>query len=291
MLLLPVGLLGGSGDFLLDTIQAAVNGAWSVRRLRSGYAGFALRVRRANDGAELDIGFDGAGSLDTAAVSGFCGSGDGYVTRWYDQSGLQQDVTQAVSSYQPGIVSAGQLARLGNPTSRPGLTFIGAAYNFLANTQFTLGGTAYAACSVASRTANIAVDGRLISYTGGGNTVDYNSSQSVIFSLYDSGQIRGHQNGVWTSSAAVGTSPFQVSSVWTGSTHTLTLDGYVATPVAVSGTLAPSGTLSLGDDASAINSYDLWDGSMAEHIVIAGLLSASDQSKITNSQKSFFGTP
>ena len=291
MLLLPIGLLGGPSNFLLDGVKAIVKGAWSVRRLRSGYAGYALRIRRGIDGGELDIGFDNTGSLDVGSILNFCGSSDGYVRIWYDQSGLMQDVVQMVTSYQPRLYSAGRLERLSNSAAQPCFTFKGTAYNFLSNKQFALGGTAYAACSVASRTSSIPLDGRLVSYTGNQNTVDYNSSQSVILSVYDSGQLRGHQNGVWTSSTAVGTSPFQVNSVWSGSAHSLMLDGVTANAVSVSGTLAPTGTLSLGDNASAINQYDLWDGAMAEHIVISGAFSSQDQQKVRTSQKAFFGTP
>ena len=291
MLLFPIGLLAASSSFLLDGVKATIKGAWSVRRLRSGYTGYALRIRRGIDGGEMDIGFDGTGNLDLPAILGFCGSGDGFVARWYDQSGIVHDVAQIVASYQPQVVSSGQVNRLSNSTSQPCLMFKGAAYNFLTNKQFALGGTAYAACSIASRTLSIPLDGRLVSYAGGQNTVDYSSNQSVILSLYDSGQIRGHQNGVWTSSAAVGTLPFQVNSVWSGSAHSLTLNGVTASPVNVSGTLAATGTLSIGNNVSAINQYDLWDGAMAEHIVISGAFSNSDQLKIRTSQKLFFGTP
>jgi hypothetical protein len=57
-----------------------------VRRLRSGYAGSLIRVRR-TDNTEQDVGVDGDGYLDVAAVLSFVGVGTGRLSRIYDQSG------------------------------------------------------------------------------------------------------------------------------------------------------------------------------------------------------------
>jgi hypothetical protein len=92
---------------LLDLYpNAAV--AYSLRRLRSGYTGSAIRVRRSSDNAEQDIGFvDNV--LDTASLLTFVGAGDGFVTTWYDQSGLGSDATQTTAGVQPEIVLGGVL--------------------------------------------------------------------------------------------------------------------------------------------------------------------------------------
>ena len=42
----------------LDTLTTPSN-AYSFRKLRSAYAGNAIRIRRASDNAEIDIGFSG----------------------------------------------------------------------------------------------------------------------------------------------------------------------------------------------------------------------------------------
>lgn len=89
----------------LDTVTNA-SAAVSTRKLRTAYAGSAIRVRRASDNAELDIGFDGI-NLDTGSLLSHCGTSAGYVTTWYDQSGSGNHLTQAVSDSQPRIVSGG----------------------------------------------------------------------------------------------------------------------------------------------------------------------------------------
>jgi hypothetical protein len=88
-------------DGLLDTYTGAA-AAYSLRRLSATYTGSAIRVRRASDNAEQDIGFDGNGDLDTTALATFCSGTDGFVKVWYDQAGAN-DATQTTTSAQPKI--------------------------------------------------------------------------------------------------------------------------------------------------------------------------------------------
>lgn len=75
---------------LLDTYTGA-GIAYSVRKLRTAYSGSCIRVVRSSDSTEQDIGFDGSGYLDTAALATFIGSNTGYIGKWYDQSGNAND--------------------------------------------------------------------------------------------------------------------------------------------------------------------------------------------------------
>jgi Alpha-L-arabinofuranosidase B, catalytic len=89
----------------LDSISSAA--AYSVRKLRTAYSGSAIRVRRSSDNEEREIGFTPAGDLDTAALMDHCGSGSGFVTTWYDQSGNVRNAVQTNPANQPRIVNAG----------------------------------------------------------------------------------------------------------------------------------------------------------------------------------------
>jgi hypothetical protein len=111
-----VGLVGrvGQGRFgrgvviitpPLDTVTGSA-AAYSTRLLRTAYAGSAIRVRRSNDNAELDIGFSG-NVLNTAALLTHCGANSGFVVTWYDQSGNSRNLTQSTQANQPRIVNAG----------------------------------------------------------------------------------------------------------------------------------------------------------------------------------------
>jgi hypothetical protein len=89
-------------DLLLDTYTGAA-AAYSVRKLDKDYVGSCMRIRRASDDAETDIGFDGNGDLDTAAIAAHCTTSAGYVSIWYDMSGNSNHATQSTASAQPQI--------------------------------------------------------------------------------------------------------------------------------------------------------------------------------------------
>ncbi len=92
---------------LLDDYPNAI-AAYSLRKLTRSYSGPVIRVRRSSDNTETDIGFDSRGfKLDEAALLSFVGAGDGFVTRWYDQSGNGVDQASSVASQQPRIVASG----------------------------------------------------------------------------------------------------------------------------------------------------------------------------------------
>ena len=88
---------------LLDTYTGAVG--FSLRKIRTAYIGDCIRVRRASDDAEQDIGFSG-NDLDTAAIETFCSGTTGHVTTWYDQVG-SNDAVQATTTRQPIIYESG----------------------------------------------------------------------------------------------------------------------------------------------------------------------------------------
>lgn len=87
--------------------------AFALRKLLSTYNGPAIQVRR-NDNTTQNIGFLPNGELDEAALSAFVGSGNGFVTTWYDQSGNQRNLTQTTYGDQPLIVSNGVLTKKNN---------------------------------------------------------------------------------------------------------------------------------------------------------------------------------
>ncbi|QKQ23740.1 Ig-like domain-containing protein [Candidatus Ruthia endofausta] len=91
---------------------SAMSGAFSLKDINADLASNAIRVRRSSDDAELDIGFDKYGNLDTQALLNFVGTGTGdtgYVTTWYDQSARGGNLTQTINSKQGVIIDDGQL--------------------------------------------------------------------------------------------------------------------------------------------------------------------------------------
>lgn len=105
---------------LLDLYPSAA-AAYSLRLLRVGYTGSAIRVRRASDNTEQDIGFVN-NVLDTSSLTSFCSGTNGFVKTWYDQSGNANNATQATAANQPQIVSSGSVILV---NSLPSLQFDG----------------------------------------------------------------------------------------------------------------------------------------------------------------------
>jgi hypothetical protein len=93
--------------YLFDTYSGARFG-YSLRKLSSTYTAAAIRVRRSSDNTEQDIGFVGE-ALDTASLSSFVGANNGFVTKWYDQSGNSRTGSQTTAANQPRIVNAGTI--------------------------------------------------------------------------------------------------------------------------------------------------------------------------------------
>ena len=96
---------------LLDTYTGAA-AAYSLRKLSSSYSGSAVEVY--NGSSYADIGFNVFGELDTVALAAHCGSNDGFVSKWYDQSSNSVTVSQTNTGSMPkiydgttGVVTAG----------------------------------------------------------------------------------------------------------------------------------------------------------------------------------------
>jgi len=111
---------GGSSQLLLDVYPNAI-GAYSLRKLRSAYTGYAVRVRRSSDNTSQDIGFVN-NVLDTTSLLSFVGANDGFVSIWYDQSGNSYDFVQSTGDFQPQIVSTGSVI---TKNSKPTIKFDG----------------------------------------------------------------------------------------------------------------------------------------------------------------------
>ena len=111
----------GSGSptapLLLDSYPGAAF-AYSLRKIRAGYAGPAIRVVATRGSTtKQDIGFDSFGNVDEAALLSFAGSGSAFIETWYDQSGNGRHAVKA-SGAEPTIVVSGSINRLnGKPAA------------------------------------------------------------------------------------------------------------------------------------------------------------------------------
>jgi hypothetical protein len=91
---------------ILNRLNSAPIAAFSLRKIKTE-AIVAIQVRRSSDNSLKDIGFNSEGNLDVANLLQFVGNSDGFVQKWYDQSGNNRDISNQTSAGQPRIVNAG----------------------------------------------------------------------------------------------------------------------------------------------------------------------------------------
>ncbi len=114
------GISVSSFSGILDTYTGSA-AAYSTRRLAIATT-ILMRVRRDSDDAELDIGFDSNGDLDSSAIATFAGSANAFVVTWTDQSGNSNNATQSTSGSQPKIYDGSAVI---TENGKPALDFDG----------------------------------------------------------------------------------------------------------------------------------------------------------------------
>lgn len=89
---------GGGTSFLLDDYPNTNGHSYSLRQLSSTVTN-VVRVRRSSDNTEQDFT---AIEITNGTLATFCGGSEGFVAKWYDQSG-NSDVLNFTALQQPKI--------------------------------------------------------------------------------------------------------------------------------------------------------------------------------------------
>ena len=119
---------------LLDTYTDAAAG-YSTRRLASSATNL-MRIREDSGDTETDIGYDSNNELATAAIATHCGSANGFVVKWYDQSGNGNDAEQPTAggaALQPKIYD-GTTQSVITENGKPAVEFDGTNHYLLSST-------------------------------------------------------------------------------------------------------------------------------------------------------------
>lgn len=106
--------------------------AYSLRLLDNQYDGPAINVRHTGEGNPSKLIYFINGELDTETIINFCGNHNGYVTRWYDQSGNNNDLTQTTAANQPQIYDRNEGVIFQN--GKPSINFAGAGHLLTSDT-------------------------------------------------------------------------------------------------------------------------------------------------------------
>jgi len=193
------GLFGSK--LLLDAFPNA-HSAFSVRKLRADYSGYAMKVRNVYD-QTADIAFDDNGfvsaSSPTANLSAGTGatldafidsSNDGHVHTWYDQSGNGRNATDATNPFfasaanQPKIYTSGSLETSGSGNATAALLFDSADKLHVDNASLNLG--SFSAFLVFNQTAAGNTSQWFMSSTSG-NYLGNLMTSLVQYFYYDAG--------------------------------------------------------------------------------------------------------
>lgn len=169
-----LGAVTAAAPLALDNLT--VQAAYSFRKLRTAYAGSAVRIRESGGSTEADIGFVG-NDFDTAAAATHIGGGSGLIVTWYDQSGNGRDATNATTTQQPLYVASGQ-------NSKPTMRFDATDTN-LATAAFisfpSKRGALVAVCEASAISGGAQVGSILNTFGAGGTTWSWYGSDHATF--------------------------------------------------------------------------------------------------------------
>lgn len=253
---------------VLDGLSASAAAAYSLRKLRSAYAGSAIRVRRSSDNAEADIGFTG-NNFDTAALLAHVGVGDGFVTTWYDQSGnSSRNLGQSTAGSQLRIALSGAVET--GPNSRPVVRALGAQHM-----------TAASWGSVAQPfTRNYVIDDAstghvLNSLNSTPNTAEYFSAATTI-RMYAGSD--GPSNSLTATEAAV------LTSIYNGASSQQAKNGTLSSAANPSTNAFAGITI-----ASSNGSLAFTTALFCELVIFASALSTGDRQALERDQGAYYG--
>jgi Ig-like domain CHU_C associated len=257
------------------------SGAYSIRQLSTSYTGKLFQVRRSSDNTTQDVGFTAGGEADTTALKTFVGSGDGFVSIWYDQSGSGNNATQATALLQPRIVSAGVIERLNN---RLAINFKGTQYLTVPSAVIVTG----------SNPSTLNAVAKLNNNTGWEWVVNYGSAnEGRAIGSTSSNQVDISQFSAHDSQGVSSTSQFVAVANYTSTVDTL--NSQVINPRGGNSTVTLTRALNTGNTAATIgNKVDnsqFWDGYIQEVTLFSSNLLGDKRQSIQDSQLLYYGLP
>ena len=273
-----------SAPLILDQLSVLPNVAYGLRSLTKTYNGPLIQVRRSSDNAVMNINAIN-GVLDTLTLMNFCGSGNGFISKWYNQgiSSSGYDMIQPNIAYQPQIVTNGVVettnglpAVLGNRSNTLYLFSNNVASQFN-STEFTFNTVS----KLVDEDYQSLILGTTDPQNNGGLQMGWGGTD--IFGM----QIYGQSGGDF--SIPVTTNLVLITGIWTVLGSVLFLNGEnqgsVSTPT---GPLNASGNFVLFGGPSVYSGASTFGGYISEIVGFTNSLSTSDRSILENNQRIYF---
>lgn len=282
----------GTVGLLLDGRTATATAAYSLRKLRTAYAGSCIRIRKTADGTESDIGFsatpDGNGDywVDTAAIASFAPAGC-TITTWYDQTTNTRNATQTTAAKQPTFQATGWAS------TKPALSFGGIDDCFDVPDHRGSFSTEIGMAAVARGTAASRLLFNTQQTTGdnsGANGIGLDASSKLYF-IADPGTGGRPQP---TTSATFTSTDFSIIGSYDNTNGALLFANAESPSVA-----AGSGSLSFGAGTTyawalgqfAPTAGSFWTGTIEEFILFNTAIGSTDRTAIRTSHTAAYGAP
>jgi hypothetical protein len=278
------------GGCVLDCLSTVPVIAYSFRLMRAAYKGSCINVRRSSDNSAIDVGFR-SGVLNITALLAFVGTGDGFVTKWYNQgsAGSAGDLSQTTAANQPPIIKSGVLL---TSSGVPALKFGGAG----STVTYQLKNASYAVFGAGAQTINVVES--IIGSAGFPAIITNNGGSALGFAAGGSGNpapiylVKSGANAAFAGSSQAWGTPailtLQSGAGISGGTFSgnLFIDGSAISTQSLS-SLATAGTgFNVSSVTAATAGYY-----MNEIVIDFSVLSTSDRKTLEQSQEKFYGIP
>lgn len=259
-------------------------------KLLTDVVGAAIRIQRASDNAQMDIGFTSDGELDVAAIGTFCSGTTGWIVKWYDQSGNNRHVTAPfANAYR--IYASGAVEMLdGVPCARATDNTRGYQSGLLPSSTGN-GVTAFMVGSLSS-TATTSVSPRFVSLIGPTNS-DVSDANGIAMVLRNGSssplqQFAINRNNAFRASQGATYGKLQqVVSKLDATKYTITVDGASNTGTA---TMADLNVVKIGIGYTGSAYASATDQRISEVIGFRIATSAPTDAYLTANQAEYFGT-
>jgi hypothetical protein len=273
-----------AAGLVLDGIATGIKTAYSTRKLRTAYAGSALRVERTSDSTQQDVGF-ASNVLDTSSLGTFCSATTCKVVTWYDQSGAGFDITQATIAQAPVIYQAGAVNAI---NTRPAILFTRSDNTVLSNA-----GASPNSVDTLWQNAIISFDTSIgeEAITGGpAGGLEFRIDQgsgNPHFIRQATSDIGGASSGISTTTGVIVEGQYNHTS----GNYSFWINGSAAGTGTTAATYLNSTPFTLGNGSTS--GFEGSQGSIGEYIAydLAGGIPGASQSAIIANQKVYWGTP
>lgn len=282
-------------QLLLDLYPGA-GAAFSLRKLRSQYSGFCVKVRNSSN-LELDIPYlttpdvNGDYWIDEVALLAHTGSGDGWVTTWYDNSMNPFNASNVTAAQQPKIVLAGVVYK--TSTGKPAISFTGGTRLYLYTGKSIFNFVSYAAVFTVYQRLVAAVQCLVSFSVGGSNLSRFSQTLGGGTIVSNARRLDSNANTVDTQVYS-GLAIAQITSEANYANGTLeailnnTTNGTTAL-VGGSGTTSASDSSANPGIGISTTGGDAANGYISEVAIYNSSLSTGDRASIATNQMSRFG--